>query len=310
MRSFTRNLPLNSRYSGTEAFRATDDMGKVEAYLAVIRPYQWIKNILVFAPMFFGGKLADMGLLLHATGAAFMFCITASTGYVFNDWMDRKEDRNHPTKRLRPFASGILNGRDAIFLGLALVIILGGMSFFLLSHYLFLICLYAYFLMSLLYSSYFKKITLLEIYIVSFFFVMRVLAGGLATDIYISNWLFATVFFLSLLITVAKRKTEIMVIGKDSPNHRLSLQHYPISYLDNLLWTAGGVSIVTYALYTVEKGQLLVFSLIPATYGITRFIMLTNRGDGGDPILALMKDSHLIIATLMFLTIICSNIYL
>jgi len=278
--------------------------------LAVIRPYQWIKNVLVFAPVFFGGKLADMGLLMYAAGAAFMFCIAASTGYVFNDWMDRKDDRNHPTKRMRPFASGILTGKDAILLGLILLAILIGMSLLLLPHYLLLTCVYAYFLMSLLYSFYFKRIVLLEIYLVSFFFVLRVLAGGLATDIYISNWLFSTVFFLSLLITVAKRKTEIMVIGKDVMNHRVSLQHYPVSYLDHLLWTAGGVSIVTYALYTVEKGQLLVFSLIPATYGITRFIMLTNKGDGGDPILALVKDSHLIIATLIFLTIICSNIYL
>jgi len=284
--------------------------GKFGPYLAVIRPYQWIKNVLVFAPVFFGGKLADMGLLMYAAGAALMFCIAASTGYVFNDWMDRKDDRNHPTKRMRPFASGILTGKDAILLGLILLAILIGMSLLLLPHYLLLTCVYAYFLMSVLYSSYFKRIALLEIYIVSFFFVMRVLAGGLATDIYISNWLFSTVFFLSLLITVAKRKTEIMVIGKDVMNHRVSLQHYPVSYLDHLLWTAGGVSIVTYALYTVEKGQLLVFSLIPATYGITRFIMLTNKGDGGDPILALVKDSHLIIATLIFLTIICSNIYL
>jgi len=285
-------------------------MEKTAAYVAVIRPYQWIKNILVFAPMFFGGKFADMGLLLHAAGAAFMFSIAASTGYVFNDWMDRREDRNHPTKRMRPFASGILNGKDALFLGFLLLCILTGMSLLVLHQYLLLTCVYAYFLMSLLYSSYFKRISLLEIYIVSFFFVMRVLAGGLATGTLVSNWLFATVFFLSLLITVAKRKTEIMVIGKESVNHRVSLQHYPVSYLDHLLWAAGGVSIVTYALYTVENGQLLVFSLMPATYGITRFIMLTNKGDGGDPILALVKDSHLIIATLIFLTIIFSNIYL
>jgi decaprenyl-phosphate phosphoribosyltransferase len=310
LKSYTRSLHLNPQGSRSEALSETVKIPKAGAYLAVIRPYQWIKNILVFAPMFFGGKFADTDLLLHAAGAAFMFSIAASTGYVFNDWMDRKEDRNHPKKSTRPFASEILNGKDAIFLGLILLSILIGMSLFLLPHYLLLTCVYAYFLMSVLYSSYFKRITLLEIYIVSFFFVMRVLAGGLATGTFISNWLFATVFFLSLLITVAKRKTEIMVIGKDSVNHRVSLQHYPVSYLDHLLWIAGGVSIVTYALYTVEKGQLLVFSLIPATYGITRFIMLTDKGDGGDPILALVKDSHLIIATLIFLTIIYSNIYL
>jgi 4-hydroxybenzoate polyprenyltransferase len=293
-----------------EVFSETGKRNKLAGYTAVIRPYQWIKNVLVFAPLFFAGKVADAGLLLHAFGAAFLFSLAASTGYVINDWMDRKEDRNHPTKNRRPFASGMLSGKDAIVLDLVLLGSLIAISFFLLPNYLLLVCVYAYFLMSVLYSSYFKRIPLLEIYVVSFFFVMRVLAGGLATHTPVSNWLFATVFFLSLLITVAKRKTEIMVIGKKSMHHRASLEHYPVSYLDHLLWTAGGVSVVTYALYTVEKGQFLVFSLIPATYGITRFIMLTNNGNGGDPILALVKDGHLVIATAIFLAIICSNIYL
>ena len=84
---------------------------KTCSYLAVIRPYQWIKNFLVFAPLFFGGRLSDMGGMMHATGAACMFCVAASTGYVFNDWMDRKENRNHPEKCMRPFASGVLDGK-------------------------------------------------------------------------------------------------------------------------------------------------------------------------------------------------------
>ncbi len=285
--------------------------GKIAAYLTIIRPYQWIKNILVFAPVFFGGKLTDFVVMTQAGLAAFMFCIAASIGYVFNDWMDRKEDKNHPTKCMRPFASEILNGRDAVFLLIVLVGVLIMISIALLHNPWLLICIYAYLLMSLLYSCCFKKIVLLEIYIVSFFFVMRVLAGGIATEISISNWMFATIFFLSILISVAKRKTEIMVIGNSNmSNHRATLKFYSVDYMDHFLWASGVISIVTYALYTVEKGQFLVYSLIPATYGITKFIMITNQGRGGDPILALIKDIHLIMATLIFLAIIYCNIYL
>ena len=249
--------------------------------------------------------------MIHAMLAACMFCLAASIGYIFNDWTDRKEDRNHPTKCMRPFASKDLSGKNAVRLTVLLTGILIGISIVLRHSYLLLICIYAYLLMSLLYSAYFKKIVLLEIYIVSFFFVMRVLAGGIATDIHISNWMFATIFFLSILISVAKRKTEIMVIGKSNmQNHRVTLQFYSMDYMDHFLWASGVISIVTYALYTVEKGQFLVYSLIPAAYGITKFIMITDEGKGGDPILTLVKDIHLIMATLIFLTIISCNIYL
>lgn len=284
---------------------------KIACAFAVMRPYQWIKNILIFAPVFFGGKLSDKAMMIQAGLAACMFCVTASIGYIFNDWVDRKEDRNHPTKCLRPFASKNLSGKNAVWLTILLAGILIGISIVLMHNYLLLICIYAYLLISLLYSAYFKKIVLLEIYIVSFFFVMRVLAGGIATGIHISNWMFATIFFLSILISVAKRKTEIMVIGKNNiKNHRATLQFYSMDYMDHFLWASGVVSIVTYALYTVEKGQFLVYSLIPATYGITKFIMITDKGKGGDPILALLKDTHLILATILFLAIISCNIYL
>ena len=284
---------------------------KTHPCFVVIRPYQWIKNVLVFAPVFFGGKLFDTAIIIQASLATCMFCIAASIGYVFNDWVDRKEDRNHPTKRMRPFASKSLSGKDAIWLTILLASILIGISIVLVNKYLLLICIYTYLFISILYSAYLKKIVLLEIYIVSFFFVMRVLAGGIATGIHISNWMFATTFFLSILISVAKRKTEIMIIGESNmKNHRATLQFYSMDYMDHFLWASGVISIVTYALYTVEKGQFLVYSLIPAIYAITKFIMITDEGRGGDPILTLVKDTHLIMATLTFLAIISCNIYL
>jgi len=282
---------------------------KARAFLTVIRPYQWIKNLLVFAPLFFSGNLFDSTLLERSAGAALMFCIIASAGYVFNDWKDREEDRNHPNKRLRPFAAGTLTRTDVIIAeGLLWALFLTS------AHFMppcpgLLIVLGAYFCMSLCYSSYFKKMPLLEIFMVSSFFVVRVIVGGLSTDIHVSNWLFSTVFFLSLLITIAKRKSEIITMGTKAHSHRASLAQYSMDFLNYFLWTIAGVSLMTYSIYTVESDHSLVFTILPATYGVIRFLYLTDSGRGADPIITLLKDAHLLVCTLVFLLFVCYKIY-
>lgn len=283
---------------------------RVMTYLEILRPYQWLKNLLVFTPVFFAGKITDLLLLRSATGAALMFCATASFGYLLNDWLDRKRDANHPQKCRRPIPAGKFNNKDLLLLGAFLIFLIFFLSFYFRPDTNLSICLVVYLLLSLAYSFRLKNIACFEIYLIATFFVIRVLAGGLATGIHISSWLFATVFFLSLLITLAKRKNEIVTMGEDAQNHRVSLKHYPVVYLDHFLWAMAGVSIVTYALYTVENNQNLVYSIVPATYGVTRFLLVTEQGKGGgDPIVTLAKDYHLISATLVFLGLICLKIY-
>jgi len=282
---------------------------RLSAYLALIRPYQWIKNLLVFAPVYFAGRLADPCLIKEAIGAGFLFCIAASIGYVINDWRDRKEDRNHPEKCKRPFASGVLKKLDGFLIGVILLALFFITLFFFKPTNGLIICILAYLLVSLSYSFFFKNIVLLEIFIVSSFFLIRVIAGGLATGIHISNWLFSTVFFLALLITIAKRKSEILVVGLSSKAHRESLGHYSIEFLNLFLWSVAGVSLVTYALYTVENDHNLVLSIMPATYGIVRFLYVTDSGKGGDPILTTIRDPHLLVCTIGFLLFICYKIY-
>ena len=277
--------------------------------MAVIRPYQWIKNLLVFAPVFFGGRLLEPGMIREAIGAAILFSMVASLGYVINDWKDREEDRNHPSKCERPFARGTLDRIDGVLLCVILLAFFVGAFVLIKPRPGVLIFLAAYLLMSLLYSYYFKRIAILEIFIVSFFFVMRVLAGGMATSIPVSNWLFSTVFFLALLITIAKRKSEIITVGLNAGGHRTSLESYTIDFLNLFLWAVAGVSLVAYALYTVENDHNLVLTILPATYGIVRFLYLTDSGRGGDPILTMLRDSHLLICTLVFLLFICYKIY-
>ena len=282
---------------------------KLRSYVTLIRPYQWIKNGLVLAPVLFAGKITNGRLFLESVAAALMFCATASLGYVLNDWIDRKQDAQHPTKCNRPIPSGDLGFRDILLLGALLLSVIFFFSFNFLPNLKLSLCLFAYIIMTLAYSLGLKKIACLEIFLIAFFFVLRVLAGGFATGIQISNWLFSTVFFLALLITIAKRKSEILTLGPGAVNHRKSLAQYSLPFLNHFLWAMACVSLVTYALYTVENGHNLVYSILPATYGVIRFLMLTENGKGGDPILTLIKDPHLVISTMVFLALVCYKIY-
>ena len=283
---------------------------KIKPYMTLIRPYQWIKNGLVFAPVLFAGKITNMELLLSTAAAAMMFCATASLGYVLNDWIDRKQDAQHPNKCNRPIPSGELGLKDVVLMSALLLSVIFFFSFNFLPNLKLSLCLLAYILMTLAYSLGLKRVPCLEIFLIAFFFVLRVLAGGYATGIRVSNWLFSTVFFLALLITIAKRKSEIVMMGTEATNHRSSLAQYSVPFLNHFLWAMACVSLVTYALYTVENGHNLVYSIIPATYGVIRFLMLTESGKGGDPILTLVKDPHLLISTVVFLGLVCYKIYL
>ena len=282
---------------------------KFNSYIQIIRPYQWIKNLLVFAPIFFAGRLTEWNLLRLTIETSVIFCAVASLGYILNDWMDRDQDACHPEKCKRPIPSGRLKPGDLLLP----VALLGSITALLSAGFAanpgLIACICSYLALTTIYSLGLKNIESLEIFMVASFFVLRVMAGGLATGIPVSDWLFLTVFFLALLITLAKRKCELVVLHKDAQNHRQSLTHYSPAYLDHFLWTMGGISILAYGLYVVGNKNNIIYSIIPATYGIARFLLLVDRGKGGDPILTLLKDPHLVLTVLIFFGFICYHIY-
>jgi len=282
---------------------------KLYSYIQIIRPYQWIKNLLVFAPIFFAGRFMEWQLLKSTIETSIIFCAVASLGYILNDWMDRGQDACHPEKCKRPIPSGKLKPEDLVLLAA----LLGSVSVLLSAEFIanpgLIACILSYLALTTIYSLGLKNIESLEIFMVASFFVLRVMAGGIATGIPVSDWLFLTVFFLALLITLAKRKCELVVLHKDAQNHRRALAHYSLAYLNNFLWTMGGVSIVTYGLYIVGNKANIIYSIIPATYGIARFLLLVDRGKGGDPILTLVKDPHLVLTVLIFFGFLCYHIY-
>ncbi|MCK5162594.1 MAG: UbiA prenyltransferase family protein [Desulfobacula sp.] len=288
----------------TPAFRSD-----LKNFLILLRPYQWIKNLLLFSPLFFSGNLVDQSFYITGLGVC-VFSLVSGLGYILNDWIDRDNDRFHPKKKHRPFCSGSITGLSAaLFSGGVLFIIIICVTRF---HFplAFIYYLLSYMALTAVYSLYLKQIVILEIFSVAFGFVLRILAGGAVCNIKISSWLFLTVFFIAMMISIAKRLNELKELGKDDAIlHRKSQIGYSLMYLNSMLWACGSVTLVVYSLYAVEHGSLVIFSVLPASYGIFRFIYLADLGRGSDPIKTLFSDRQLLLTTLSFLFVLTFVIY-
>ncbi|WP_300460966.1 UbiA prenyltransferase family protein [Desulfobacula sp.] len=282
---------------------------KFRISLRLLRPHQWIKNLLLFSPLFFSGNLIDPSLYITCLGVI-VFSLISGLGYILNDWIDREKDRFHPDKQNRPFCSGAVTGCDAIVLSSALCFILVSMLLIFNFPGKFILYLAAYFVLTVSYSLYLKKKIILEIFTIAFGFVLRILAGGAVSSVAISSWLFLTVFFIAMMISIAKRVNELKELGTDiAEKHRESQVGYSLNFLNPMLWSCGSVTLVVYGLYAVEHSDLVVYSVLPATYGIFRFIFLSDLGKGSDPIKLFFSDRQLLLTALIFFLFLTIVIY-
>jgi len=276
--------------------------------IKLLRPSQWIKNLLLFAPLFFSGHIRLSSFVMVVFGII-SFCMASSLGYILNDWIDKKKDVNHPEKKNRPFADGSITLREGFLIWTGLLFLLLFMLFVFPFPHGFTLCLVCYLLLSVSYSLYFRDVILLDIFVISFGFVIRVLAGGVVAEVEVSKWLFMSIFFLSMLISIAKRKSEILVLKEDAGHYRKNLIRYRSEDLSKMLWVMAGVSLVVYALYCLEKKNNLIYSIIPATYGIIRFCILAEQGRASDPVELFLKDLQLIIVSGLFIIFVGIKIY-
>jgi decaprenyl-phosphate phosphoribosyltransferase len=284
-------------------------MDTIQNYIRLLRPYQWIKNLLLFAPLFFSGNILDNRIYITGLGV-FIFSLVSGLGYILNDWMDRKTDEFHPDKKLRPFCAGTITGIKAVnlsgFILLFILVCLIGFNF----PVQFVYYLMAYAFLTASYTLYLKQIVILEIFTIAFGFVLRVMAGGAVCSVEISSWLFLTVFFIAMMISIAKRVNELKKLGKENAVlHRKSQVGYSLNYLNSMLWACGSITLVVYALYALEHGTLVLYSILPGSYGIFRFIYLTDLGKGSDPIKTLFTDRQLLFTTVIFLLFLSIVIY-
>ncbi|HEY8207068.1 MAG TPA: UbiA prenyltransferase family protein, partial [Myxococcaceae bacterium] len=212
-----------------------------------LRPRQWIKNGGVLAPLLFARAVFVPGAALRAFLAALAFCFISSGVYVLNDWADRERDRLHPEKRHRPIAAGLISGTVAA----AMVALCWGLGFtvaFLVRMELGWLAA-AYVGLQIFYTFLLKRLVIVDVVVIAVGFVMRVVGGGVAISVPLSNWLFLCTLLLAVFLGFAKRRHELTSLQAEAASHRANLSEYSLPMLDQLIGVVAAACLVAYGIY-------------------------------------------------------------
>ena len=290
--------------------------GTLRAVVETLRPQQWVKNGFIFAALIFSQSLTRWDRCRQVLLAALVFCLVSSATYVLNDILDASEDRHHPAKKLRPIASGRVSATTAGIVG----VVFGcaglieawrlGTGFFGI--------IMAYLAINILYSTFLKRIALVDVFIVASGFLLRVIAGGLVIHVAISPWLIVCTTLLALFIALSKRRHELTLLGENASNHRAILADYSPYFLDQLISIVTASTVVTYALYTLSPdvqakfpGKRLEMTIPFVLFGIFRYLHLIHKGEhGGNPTRSLFTDPVLLSVVLFWAASVILIIYL
>lgn len=270
-------------------------------YVLLLRPQHWVKNCLVIAPSFFAGTLFEsLNNFLVGLVAFFSFSFIASVGYILNDLSDRESDRKHPGKKNRPIASGRIDPAAA-FIAAALLLT-AGIFLALKIGQAYLIILVCYLAVSLSYTFLLKDIVIIELFFISFGFLLRILAGGVGFNVTISGWFILLTFFLSLLLAFGKRRIELSDVNEHRSDFRKVLGSYNAPFLDSGIFIFSAVSIIIYSLYPVYSGMEWILFTVPLVcFGVLRYIYLINVKSKGEPTDALLSDIWLLSCVVLWL---------
>lgn len=227
----------------------------------LLRVKQWVKNLFVFLPAIFSGQLLNAETFLHTLEAFFVFCLISSTIYILNDICDRKADREHPRKRLRPIASGKVSVGLASVIAVVIFVAAFVLAwlFFGMNVDVFLIAA-GYVIMNIAYTLTLKNIAILDVIIIATGFVLRVLMGGAACGIWVSPWLVMMVFLLTLLIAFGKRRDDLIRAATDGKKIRKSVTGYNITFINQVISLLAGTMIVAYVCYTLSNDVMTRFA--------------------------------------------------
>jgi HAD superfamily hydrolase (TIGR01490 family) len=270
--------------------------------LRLMRPHQWVKNAFVFVGVIFGHAWTNAALLGGAICAAAAFAAVSSAIYIVNDFADRERDRLHPKKRNRPLASGRVGTRAAFILAGALA--LAGAALALAASPAVLAVVACYAAMNLAYSFSLKNVVILDVFIISAGFILRILAGTVGIGIAPSQWLLVCTLLLTLFLGFVKRRSEQFAVSGEFIIHRKALLQYSAALLDKLISICGAGAIMSYSLYTMSPDVArlhgtahLVYTIPFVIYGMFRYLYLLHAKHAGtDTSGDLLRDPHLLAA--------------
>ena len=259
--------------------------------LRLLRPNQWIKSGFVLAPLLFSAKFVQPDAAIEALVATLMFSLMASATYIINDLHDIESDRSHPIKsRTRPLASGEVTPGQA---GFALLAILALLAIGALYQPGVALVLLAYLALNLSYTFWLKQQPVVDIFVISMGFVLRVYAGAVAIEVQVSAWMFVTTLCLALYLAAIKRRQELITWGSDA---REVLKLYSVSLVDRYAAIASTGALLFYSLYVVTEHPDMVFTIPFVLFGLFRYWFLVETRQGGEsPTDLLLSDWQLLL---------------
>jgi decaprenyl-phosphate phosphoribosyltransferase len=278
---------------------------KLSNIIALLRVEQYIKNVFVLAPLFFAKEFFNLGQIFNSFLAVFMFSITASSIYIFNDIRDIEEDRKHPKKQFRPIPSGKVSIKNAVVI-MAVLMFIGLLGSYLISLDFFIILL-SYLILNVFYSFGLKHIAIVDIVIVSIGFVLRIFAGAVVINVIVTSWIILITFMLSLFLAFAKRRDDIL-LATDGNKVRKNIDGYNLTFVDNSMVLMAGVVILNYILYKVSPevqakyhSQYLYFTVLFVILGILRYMQITYiENKSGNPTKIALNDRFLQITIVLW----------
>lgn len=273
------------------------DSKGLSALMRLIRPKQWIKNGFIFMPLFFGGELFNTDALLAGVIAFFAYSFAASSIYCFNDIYDVEADRRHPVKCHRPIASGAVSVKQAYGLMFLMLMLSIGFSSLLDGWETMGIILF-YWCQNLGYCAKFKQYAIIDVCIVAFGFVLRLLAGGVATGVVLSKWIVLMTFLITLFMSFAKRRDDVIRMEKTGEAPRKNTSRYNLTFINQAITITASVTLVCYIMYTVSPEVLehfhtdkLYLTTVFVLVGLLRYIQIAVVDQqSGDPTKILLRD--------------------
>ena len=291
----------------------------MSSILKLIRPQQWLKNVFVMIPMFFGGSLLDPGDIRASVLTFMAYSFVASSVYCFNDINDVEADRRHPVKCRRPLASGAVSMGTAWVLMVLMLVVAAAFTAMLgdREHVLKVgAVLLFYYITNLAYCAKLKQYAIVDVCVVAFGFVLRVLAGGFATDIVPSKWLVLMTFLLTLFLSFAKRRDDVLRMNETGEPPRKNTIRYNLTFINQAITVSASVTLVCYIMYTVSPevvarfgSDMLYLTSVFVLLGLLRYMQITVVDKkSGDPTKMVLHDrfTQLVVAAwaLTFLVII------
>ncbi len=272
----------------------------LKSLIQLLRPEQWAKNFFVFLPLFFSGKLLNISLLLQCAVAFFAFSFAASSIYCFNDIYDVKADRLHPKKCKRPLASGKISIITAyavmtvcFALSISILFVFGGAEKF---SSMGLIAFY--FVINIAYCVKLKRYAIVDVIVISIGFVLRILVGGTATSIWLSEWIIMMTFLLALFLAFAKRRDDVVLYQNTGVSTRKNTNRYNLDFMNQVMTVVSTVTIISYIMYTLSPDVIerfhsrnIYITAVFVLVGIIRYLQVTIVDlKSGNPTTILLKD--------------------